>query len=183
MDVFRRNMPKMTELLRTSVVNFPGLLSKHGIKLDDATTYLAISPIPDTDVTVKVFTLVKEKVKDEPEEVFEKFIQCLEDVDDFYFENIIKKLGQCMIDNVFQRVHACVVNILNLLLWTNSTKMIPLVSTKLIVTFNVIKNSSYLSSLKDKCVCALSVYYIALLESPSKAFLNANICRIMDKFP
>lgn len=102
-------------LLNTSVVRFPGHLAARGVHLNSAIEEQAINQKPETDVTVKLLALVKDKMMTDPEEGFKKFIQCLEYVDSLYFENIIGKLGQCTIVNVFECVHACAVNILNLL--------------------------------------------------------------------
>ena len=106
----------MESLLNTSVVRFPGLLTARGIHLNDATRDQAINPKRDTDVTVKVFAIVKARVKLCPKEDFNKFIQCLEHVDSLYFEKIIENLSECThdIDNVFQCVYPFILNILNL---------------------------------------------------------------------
>ena len=98
----------MVDLLHTSVVRFPGILADHDIHLDDATKDQAINPKPDAAVTVKVLGIVKAKLKRDPEESFKKFIQCLENADSVFFEDVINHLGRCTNDNVFHYVYMLV---------------------------------------------------------------------------
>ena len=93
--VFREKWTAMVDLLHTSLVRFPGILAKHEIFLDDATRDKAISPKPDADVAINIMKIIKMKVKKYPRENFEKFIDCLNDADSFFFEREIEELGQC----------------------------------------------------------------------------------------
>ena len=93
-EAFREKLPEMIDLLHPSVVRFPSLLSCHDIHLDSATENQAINPNADADVAVKVMKMVKIKVKREPAECFRKFIECLQDEDSLYFEEVIGGLGQ-----------------------------------------------------------------------------------------